>query len=104
MSTERRDKIKRKLSAYCNHYVEQVYELGRVVGYSQKLLYSDVPVCQCDKWDTGRTLGFIRKTVAGFALIGWRGTKERLEEPEALMVNESLFNWCPWCGGKVRKS
>ena len=82
--------------------LKKVFETGRSVGYREaKEGERNPPRCTCPNWDEGRKLGFIRKNMLGFLLIGWR-SKERLEEPEPGAVNESLFRFCPWCGCRAR--
>ncbi len=64
---------------------------------------SNFKTCNCEDWTKkGRHRGIIRRTLGGFALVGWRETQERLEEPDADAVTETLFSFCPWCGCVAR--
>ncbi len=97
-----RDALRARFNAFLDLHLEAIFERGRHAGYQEKLRDSNIPVCECQSWEDARRLGIIRKTIGGYALIGWRGVAERLGEPDWKAVNESLFRWCPWCGAKAR--
>ncbi len=91
-----------RVQAAVSRYEEEVVNTGIAEGFRRIKALADLS-CVCPEFvSEGRRLGVVRKVAAGWALVGWRGVKARLDNPEADAVAEVPFDFCPWCGRKVR--